>query len=87
MQRILITGASSGFRHGRRQLKIIDEKGGTATVTTPDMIQSNGGIDVVDTVLLPNWRATTSAAQFRAAITTLVGFPGTRDAYHARSAV
>lgn len=31
-----------------------DEKGGTATVTIPDVYQSNGIIHVVDAVLLPN---------------------------------
>ncbi|MBX6359725.1 MAG: fasciclin domain-containing protein [Acidobacterium ailaaui] len=31
-----------------------DEKGGTATVTIPDVYQSNGVIHVVDAVLLPN---------------------------------
>jgi uncharacterized surface protein with fasciclin (FAS1) repeats len=30
-----------------------DEKGGTATVTIPDVMQSNGVIHVVDSVLLP----------------------------------
>lgn len=31
-----------------------DEKGGTATVTTPNVYQSNGVIQVIDSVLLPN---------------------------------
>ena len=31
-----------------------DEKGGTATVTTPNVYQSNGVIQVLDSVLLPN---------------------------------
>jgi uncharacterized surface protein with fasciclin (FAS1) repeats len=31
-----------------------DEKGGTSTVTIPNVFQSNGVIQVVDTVLLPN---------------------------------
>jgi uncharacterized surface protein with fasciclin (FAS1) repeats len=30
-----------------------DEKGGTATVTIPNVMQSNGVIHVVDSVLLP----------------------------------
>lgn len=34
-------------------LSIKDKKGGTATVTVPDLLQSNGVIHVVDTVLLP----------------------------------
>jgi uncharacterized surface protein with fasciclin (FAS1) repeats len=32
---------------------ITDEKGGTATVTIADVMQSNGVIHVVDKVLLP----------------------------------
>jgi uncharacterized surface protein with fasciclin (FAS1) repeats len=33
---------------------LTDEKGGTATVTTADLDQSNGYIHVIDAVLLPN---------------------------------
>lgn len=33
---------------------LTDEKGGTATVTTADVFQSNGVIHVIDTVLMPN---------------------------------
>ena len=33
---------------------LTDEKGGTATVTIANVIQSNGVIQVVDTVLMPN---------------------------------
>jgi uncharacterized surface protein with fasciclin (FAS1) repeats len=32
---------------------LTDEKGGTATITTPDVYQSNGVIDVIDAVLMP----------------------------------
>ena len=35
------------------KLVIIDESGGEATVTIPDVLQSNGVIHVVDTVLMP----------------------------------
>ncbi|MGI8468823.1 MAG: fasciclin domain-containing protein [Pyrinomonadaceae bacterium] len=35
-------------------LVLTDEKGGTSTVTIPDVKQSNGVIHVVDTVLMPN---------------------------------
>ena len=35
-------------------LVVRDEKGGTSTVTTADVRQSNGVIHVVDTVLMPN---------------------------------
>ncbi len=33
---------------------LTDEKGGTATVTTADVFQSNGVVHVIDTVLMPN---------------------------------
>ena len=33
---------------------LTDEKGGTATITIPNVIQSNGVIQVVDSVLMPN---------------------------------
>ena len=36
------------------KIMLMDEKGGTATVTISDVIQSNGVIDVIDTVLMPN---------------------------------
>lgn len=36
------------------KLSITDTKGGTSTVTIPDVLQSNGVIHVVDTVLLPS---------------------------------
>jgi len=32
-----------------------DEKGGSSTITIPNVYQSNGVIQVVDMVLLPNW--------------------------------
>jgi uncharacterized surface protein with fasciclin (FAS1) repeats len=35
-------------------LVLTDEKGGTSTVTIADVMQSNGVIHVVDTVLMPN---------------------------------
>ncbi len=40
------------WRDGKLMLK--DEKGGMSTVTIPDVIQSNGVIHVVDSVVLPN---------------------------------
>ncbi|MES2185715.1 MAG: fasciclin domain-containing protein [Pseudomonadota bacterium] len=43
-----LTAKTSGGK-----VMITDEKGGTATVTIADVIQSNGVIHVVDTVLLP----------------------------------
>jgi uncharacterized surface protein with fasciclin (FAS1) repeats len=36
------------------KLVLTDEKGGKATVTIPDVFQSNGVIHVIDAVLLPN---------------------------------
>jgi uncharacterized surface protein with fasciclin (FAS1) repeats len=36
------------------KLVLTDEKGGTSTVTIANVIQSNGDILVVDTVLMPN---------------------------------
>ena len=35
------------------KLWVWDENGGKAEVTIPDVMQSNGVIDVVDTVLMP----------------------------------
>lgn len=35
-------------------IMLTDAKGGTATVTTADVFQSNGVIHVIDTVLMPN---------------------------------
>jgi uncharacterized surface protein with fasciclin (FAS1) repeats len=43
-----LTAKSSGGK-----VMITDEKGGTATVTIADVMQSNGVIHVVDKVLLP----------------------------------
>ncbi len=34
-------------------IKLTDAKGGTATVTTADVMQSNGVIHVIDTVEMP----------------------------------
>lgn len=36
------------------KVMLTDEKGDMSTITVPDVIQSNGVIQVVDTVLLPN---------------------------------
>jgi len=33
---------------------LTDEKGGMATITTTNVYQSNGVIDVIDTVLMPS---------------------------------
>ena len=36
------------------KLMLVDEKGGMSTVTIQNVMQSNGVIQVVDTVLMPN---------------------------------
>jgi uncharacterized surface protein with fasciclin (FAS1) repeats len=36
------------------KIMLTDAKGGTATIATADVFQSNGVIDVIDTVLMPN---------------------------------
>jgi uncharacterized surface protein with fasciclin (FAS1) repeats len=40
--------------HDGKHLMLKDEKGGTAMVTIPNVFQSNGVIQVIDTVLMPN---------------------------------
>ncbi|MEO7028569.1 MAG: fasciclin domain-containing protein [Acidobacteriaceae bacterium] len=35
-------------------IKITDEKGGSAMITTADVFQVNGVIHVIDTVLMPS---------------------------------
>jgi uncharacterized surface protein with fasciclin (FAS1) repeats len=37
-----------------KKIMLTDEKGGMATITTADVFQSNGIIDVIDTVLMPS---------------------------------
>jgi uncharacterized surface protein with fasciclin (FAS1) repeats len=44
-----LTASMSG-----KNIVLTDAKGGTATVTTADVFQSNGVIHVIDTVLMPN---------------------------------
>ena len=44
-----LTATTSGGK-----IMLTDAKGGTATVTTADVFQSNGIIHVIDTVLMPN---------------------------------
>jgi uncharacterized surface protein with fasciclin (FAS1) repeats len=39
-------------KHGK--IMLTDEKGGMAMITIPNVIQSNGVIQVIDTVLMPN---------------------------------
>lgn len=42
------------MKHGGKQVELKDEKGGIALVTIADVFQSNGVIQVVDSVLMPN---------------------------------
>jgi uncharacterized surface protein with fasciclin (FAS1) repeats len=44
-----LTASMSG-----KKIVLTDEKGGTATITTANVFQSNGVIDVIDTVLMPS---------------------------------
>jgi uncharacterized surface protein with fasciclin (FAS1) repeats len=37
-----------------KKIMLTDEKGGMATITVPNVYQSNGVIQVIDTVLMPN---------------------------------
>ena len=37
-----------------KKIMLTDEKGGKATITTSNVFQSNGVIDVIDTVLMPS---------------------------------
>ena len=48
-----LEGDSLTFSLDGGRVKITDDKGGTAYVTTADVIQSNGVIHVIDSVLMP----------------------------------
>lgn len=49
-----VEGGSLTFTTEMGKIKITDEKGGTAWITTADVFQSNGVIHVIDTVLMPS---------------------------------
>ncbi len=49
-----LEGGSLTFTEDMGKIKITDEKGGSAYVTTADVFQSNGVIHVIDTVLMPS---------------------------------
>jgi uncharacterized surface protein with fasciclin (FAS1) repeats len=49
-----VEGGSLTFTEDMGKIKITDEKGGTAWITTADVFQSNGVIHVIDTVLMPS---------------------------------
>jgi len=46
-------GTLTAMQKGKK-IELTDAKGDVATVTIPDVFQSNGVIHVIDTVLLPN---------------------------------
>jgi uncharacterized surface protein with fasciclin (FAS1) repeats len=46
-------GTLTARMNGMNGISLSDEKGGTSNVTTADVMQSNGVIHVVDTVLMP----------------------------------
>ena len=48
-----VEGDSLTFSLDMGKVKITDDKGGSAYVTTADVIQSNGVIHVIDSVLMP----------------------------------
>ena len=49
-----VEGGMLTFTMDMGKIKITDEKGGTAWITTADVFQSNGVIHVIDTVLMPS---------------------------------
>jgi uncharacterized surface protein with fasciclin (FAS1) repeats len=49
-----VEGGMLTFTLDMGKVKITDEKGGSAYVTTADVFQSNGVIHVIDSVLMPN---------------------------------
>ncbi|BDB69686.1 MULTISPECIES: fasciclin domain-containing protein [Comamonas] len=48
-----VSGGTLTARASGKKIMLTDEKGGTATVTIPNVYQSNGVIHVIDKVLLP----------------------------------
>lgn len=49
-----VQGGTLTFTEDMGKIKITDEKGGSAMITTPNVIQSNGVIQVINAVLMPN---------------------------------
>ena len=47
-------GTLTFMYNGPHNIAILDEKGGEAAISVYDVYQSNGIINVVDTVLMPN---------------------------------
>ena len=48
-----VQGASLRFRKSGAGWMVVDSKGHTARITIPNVMQSNGVIHVIDTVLMP----------------------------------
>lgn len=48
-----VSGGALTAKSSGKKIMLTDEKGGTATVTIPNVYQSNGVIHVIDKVLLP----------------------------------
>ena len=48
-----VEGDSLTFTGGGKHITITDDKGGTAMITTANVFQSNGVIQVIDSVLMP----------------------------------
>ena len=49
-----VQGEPLTFTMSGGNIMITDAKGGMATITTADVFQSNGVIDVINAVLMPN---------------------------------
>ena len=49
-----VQGGKLTFTMDGMGIKVTDEKGGSAMITTADVMQSNGVIHVIDTVLMPS---------------------------------
>ncbi len=49
-----VEGGMLTFTEDMGKIKITDEKGGSAWITTPNVYQSNGVIQVINAVLMPN---------------------------------
>jgi uncharacterized surface protein with fasciclin (FAS1) repeats len=46
-------GKLNAMMNGMHNIALMDEKGGTSTISTYDVVQSNGVIHVIDSVLMP----------------------------------
>lgn len=53
MLKTVAGGELTFMKNGPHNISVIDEKGGSAAISTYDVYQSNGVINVIDTVLMP----------------------------------